>query len=246
MATLQELERALVNADRAGDMDAARKIAAVLSRARKDIVNQIPDTQVEETIVRPPEPTVGQKIVGAGEAALTTVTGATGGTVGMIGGTLKGLAEQILSGNFGTREAADLVEKSAMQGAQALTYMPRTQAGQEYAQDVGEVMQQVIPVTPLTSEMGMIGQSVRAAAPAVRATAQQKVAAPMQQAAQRTGQAVKQAIGIEPAPAATPGTGASIGAAGVDAATLRQAKAQELPVPIKLTEGQKTRTFEQQ
>lgn len=245
MATLQELERALVNADRAGDMDAARKIAAVLSRARKDIVNQIPDTQVEETIVRPPEPTIGEKIVGAGEAALTTATGATGGTVGMIGGTLKGLAEQILSGNFGTREAADLVEKSAMQGAQALTYAPRTPAGQEYAQNVGEVMQQVIPVTPLTAELGMIGQSTRAAAPAVRAATQQKVVAPVQQAAQRAGQAVKQAVGIEPT-APTPGTGGSVGAAGVDMATLRQAKAQELPVPIKLTEGQKTRTFEQQ
>lgn len=246
MATLQELERALVNADRAGDMDAARKIAAVLSRARQDVVNQIPDTQVEETVVRPPEPTVGEKIVGAGEAALTTVTGATGGTVGMIGGTLKGLAEQILSGNFGTREAANLVEKSAMEGAQALTYMPRTQAGREYAQDVGEVMQQVIPVTPLTAELGMIGQSTRMAAPAVRATTQQKVVAPIQQVAQRAGQTVKQAVGMEAPATPTPGTGASIGAAGVDVATLRQAKAQELPVPIKLTEGQKTRAFEQQ
>lgn len=246
MATLQELERALVNADRAGDMDAARKIAAVLGRARKDIVNQIPDTQVPETVVRPPEPTIGEKVAGAGEAALTTVTGAAGGTVGMIGGTLKGLAEQILSGNFGTQEAAKLVEKSAMEGAQALTYVPRTQAGREYAQDVGEVMQQVIPVTPLTAELGMIGQSTRMAAPAVRATAQQKVVAPVQQAAQRAGQTVKQAVGMETPAAPAPGTGASIGAAGVDAATLRQAKAQELPVPIKLTEGQKTRTFEQQ
>jgi len=32
-------------------------------------------------------PTAGQRVVGAGEAALTTVTGATGGTLGMIGGT---------------------------------------------------------------------------------------------------------------------------------------------------------------
>jgi hypothetical protein len=39
---------------------------------------------------------------------------------------------------------------------------------------------------------------------------------------------------------------ASGGAAAVDIGTLRQAKAEELPVPIKLTEGQRTRAFEQQ
>ncbi len=38
----------------------------------------------------------------------------------------------------------------------------------------------------------------------------------------------------------------SAGSAAVEAGTLRQAKAEELPVPIKLTEGQKSREFGQQ
>ena len=253
MATLQELELALVNADKAGDLDAARRLAAVLVKARQDTTNQIPNTIVPGTTQERVEPSLGEKIVGAGETALTLGTGVTGGTVGMIGGTLKGLAEQILSGQFGTPQAANAVEQSAMQGAQALTYAPRTQAGQEMAAATGEALQQVTPITPMTAELGAISAGARAARPAMAATAQ-RVAAPVQAAAtKRAGQTVAKAVEPirEMMPGATskrptPGTQASGGSAGVDMATLRQAKADELPVPIKLTEGQKTRQFEQQ
>lgn len=255
MATLQELERALVNADRAGDTDAARKLAAVVSRARQDVVNQIPDTTVAETMPQYVEPTVGEKIVGAGETALTLATGATGGTVGMIGGTLKGLAEQILSGKFGTPEAAKLVEQEAMKGAQALTYAPRTEAGQEMARETGQFLAETIPpVIPVVGPPGAVMSGIRAAQPAVATTARQattaarQAAAPVVQAVKETVQTAaskaKQAVGLEAPPRATPGTPGSAGAMGVDVATQRAMKAQELPVPIKLTEGQKTRQFE--
>ena len=255
MATLQELERALVNADRAGDTDAARKLAAVISRARQDIVNQIPDTTVAETVPQYVEPTVGEKIIGAGETALTLATGATGGTIGMIGGTLKGLAEQILSGKFGTQEAANLVEKSAMEGAQALTYTPRTEAGQEMARETGQFLAETIPpVIPVVGPPGAVVSGIRAAQPAVATTARQattaarQAAAPVVQAVKETAQTAaskaKQAVGLEAPPHATPGTPGSAGDMGVDVATQRAMKAQELPVPIKLTEGQKTRQFE--
>lgn len=244
MATLQQLETALKNADAAGDMDAARKLAAVISRARQDVSNQIPDTMVAETQPQYVEPSIGEKIIGAGETALTLGTGATGGTVGMIGGTLKGLAEQILSGKFGTAEAANAVEQSAMKGAQALTYAPRTPAGQEMAAATGEALQQVIPVAPLTAEMGALSAGARAALPAVAATAQ-RAAAPVQAAAAKVAETAKQIMPGAEAKRPTPGTPASGGAASVDMGTLRQAKAEELPIPIKLTEGQKTRQFDQ-
>lgn len=252
MATLQELELALVNADKAGDLDAARRLAAVLVKARQDVKNQIPDSTVPGTTPEYVEPSLGEKIVGAGEAALTIGTGAVGGTAGLIGGTLKGLAEQILSGQFGSQQAADLVQKSAMQGAQALTYAPRTQSGQEQVQAVGEVLQNVPPVIPVVGPIGAVATSTKMAAP-VAAAAAGRVAAPVVQATKRAGQAVAKVT--EPiremmpgatAKRPTPGTPGSGGAAGVDMATLRQAKAEELPVPIKLTEGQKTRQFEQQ
>lgn len=251
MATLQELEQALVNADKAGDLDAARRLASVLVQARQDVKNQIPDSTVPGTTPEYVEPSLGEKIVGTGEAALTIGTGAIGGTAGLIGGTLKGLAEQILSGQFGSREAANLVQKSAMQGAQALTYEPRTQSGQEQVQAVGEVLQNVPPVIPVIGPIGAVAASTKMAAPVVAATAG-RAAAPVVAATKRVGQTVANAAGPirEMLPGATksptPGTQASGGSAGVDMATLRQAKADELPVPIKLTEGQKTRQFEQQ
>jgi hypothetical protein len=251
MATLQELELALVNADKAGDLDAARRLAAVLVKARQDVKNQIPDSTVPGTTPEYVEPSLGEKIIGTGEAALTIGTGAVGGTAGLIGGTLKGLAEQILSGQFGSREAANLVEKSAMQGAQALTYAPRTQSGQEQVQAVGEVLQNIPPVIPVVGPIGAVATSTKMAAPVVASTAR-RTAAPVVAATKRAGQAVAKVAEpiTEMLPGATkkptPGTPGSGGAAGVDLATLRQAKAEELPVPIKLTEGQKTRQFEQQ
>lgn len=227
MATLQELELALVNADKAGDLDAARRLAAVLVKARQDTTNQIPDTIVPGTTQEYVEPSLGEKIVGAGETALTLATGATGGTVGMIGGTLKGLAEQILSGQFGSQEAANLVQKSAMQGAQALTYAPHTQSGQEQVQAVGEVLQNVPPVIPAIGPTGAVSTGAKTAAPAVAATAG-RVAAPVVAATKRAGQAV--------AKAAEPIRGMMPGAPTSDV-PLRQIFTSDVPTAFKAADA---------
>lgn len=213
---------------------------------------------------RPKPPTLGERLIGAGEAGLTTLTGVTGGTVGMIGGTVKQLAQNVLDGSFGTPQAADLVEKAAMEGAQSLTYMPRTEQGREQAQAVGDFMQQTIPVMPLTAEMGMLGQAVKNAAPAVRATAGAGMATTAAKAGQvvdavkppiiNTVNAVKaapgramEAVGLKSPEVATPtpGTGGSVGAMGTDVATMRRIAGEELPVPVELTKGQATRDFGQ-
>lgn len=249
MATLQQLETALINADKAGDMAAARQIAAVLKRNREDPMNQVPGTEIPETMQRQEEPSLGQNIVGAGETALALGSGATGGALGMIGGTLKGLAEQLLSGQFGTQQAADAVEQAAMGGAEALTYAPRTQAGQEQTAAVGEALAPLAALAPMTAELGVIGQgaralpgAARAAAPAVQEAAG-KIIAPIKGAAEKIKAAVRPASADEQAGA---GGARSGGAAAVEAGRLRQAKANELPVPIKLTEGQRSRELGQQ
>ena len=214
-------------------------------------------------IERPREPSFGEKLTGAGEAALTTATGLTGGLAGMVGGTGVGMTKAILSGRFGTKEAADMVERSAMEGAQALTYAPRTEVGQEYAQNVGDVMQQAMPLAGLGGEMAMLGAGIKAAQPAVNA-ATRAAAVPViagagraaeiaQTGATRAVQAVKNAPGLaaemvglkEPTVAPTLGTKVSGGAAGTDVSTMRRVAAQELPVPVDLTKGQATRDFGQ-
>ena len=237
MATLAQLENALRNADKAGDMDAARKLAAAITSARADSANLIPGSVIPETIQQAPEPSFVDQAIGAGEAGLTLATGATGGAVGMIGGTLKGLAEQILSGQFGTPEAARLVEQSAIKGAEALTYAPRTQAGQEQVQSVGGALQNLIPVVPLAGQVGAMATGAKAAAPIVTAT-MQRAAAPIQRAAQSGVQAVKQAMTKAPEAATF---GESGGAAAADLAQMRIEAARSLPVPVELTRGAATR-----
>jgi hypothetical protein len=258
MATLPELERALVNADKAGDQEAARRLATVINRERErraadpsiELTEQIPDmgpTVVLGTVPEAPDPTLGDQLTGAGEAALTTVTGATGGTLGMIGGTLKGIAEELLAGEFGTREAADRIEQQAMEGMQALTYAPRTEAGQEIVETIGEVTEPLVAVAPMAAQLQPVAASTRAAAPVARATVGRRVVQPAQQATQQVVERIKQAVPARDDDARpTPGTGTSAGAQAVDQTTLRQTQADELPVPIQLTEGQRTRDFEAQ
>lgn len=176
----------------------------------------------------PEEPGIGDQLVGAGETALALGTGATGGAVGMIGGTLKGLAEQILSGQFGTQQAADLVEQEAMRGAEALTYSPRTQAGQEQTRAVGEAMAPLAAVAPMTAELGAIGRGAQAAAPVAAAAARpvmaaaQRAAAPATQAIQRGAAAVREAVPSVRA------TAPSVGAAATPEALRRTEVAAQL------------------
>ena len=142
----------------------------------------------------PQQPSIGQQIVGAGETALTLGTGAIGGTLGTLAGTLSGLSQQILSGQFGTPEAMRAVEQAAASGAQALTYQPRTEAGQEQVQALGQVLSNVLPpVLPMIAAPGALMQATRIATPSVGAAGQITKAAG-QRAATATGQAIARPI----------------------------------------------------
>jgi len=88
-----------------------------------------------------PERTLGETLTGLGEAALTTATGATGGALGFAAGTLEGAARNL---------AGDLTQEEAMQLAQergaALTFAPRTEAGQDIVGGIGEALGSLPPV----------------------------------------------------------------------------------------------------
>lgn len=247
MATITELEIALKNADKAGDMDAARKLAAILTRARQVPANMIPDTDVPETIVRPPEPTMGEQVVGGLEAAATLATGATTGMIGMAGGTLKGMAQQILAGKFGTPEAMKMVEKSAAEGMQAATYAPRGQAGQEQVQAIGKVMGDVLPpVIPMTGPIGAVGRSASAMTPLAEATAMRGLAAskPIVQRAAQGVKAIPEGMGKMIGGDSGLPESASVKRTGGAAATpieLQRATEAEM-AGLKLSEGETTRS----
>jgi hypothetical protein len=205
----------------------------------------------------PKPPTLGERIVGAGETALAVGTGLTGGTFGTVVGAAKGLTEQILSGEFGTPEAAKAVERAAAEGARALTFQPRTEVGQEMTQAVGQFAAEVLPpVVPVVTAPGQLAQATRQALPITQATAQRGAVA-TQQAAQATGRAVarpiqaattavRETLGMEtPTSPAAPGARVSGGAAATPEALRRVTTAEGLPVPIPLTRGGATREAEQ-
>ncbi|MCZ3293837.1 hypothetical protein NYZ61_16340 [Acinetobacter baumannii] len=204
-----------------------------------------------------PEPSLADKALGLGEAALSAATGATGGTLGMLGGTISQVGREVLSGDFGTPDAAQRISQNAAEGAADLTYAPRTQTGQEYTQALGEISEPLVALTPALSELALAGQAARGVAPiaqgqAIR-TAQavapvvervgQMAARPVQVVtnATRSGvQRVGEMVGMRTPEAEGPAP-ANVGAAQVDLATIRQALSQDLPYPVQLTEGQMTR-----
>jgi hypothetical protein len=114
------------------------------------------------------DPSFQEKLIGAAEVLMTLASGATTGAGGMVRGTLEGLAEQILSGQFGTPEAAQMIEQKAMQRAGEATYMPRTPVGQEYVQETSDVLRQLPAMAPLVAETGAIRAGLAGAAQAAR------------------------------------------------------------------------------
>jgi hypothetical protein len=253
MATAQEYAAWIVqNADKRGTPD-FETVAKAYEAAKGRETTAVTQQQIAPV---PQAPSMLDQIVGAGETALTLGTALTGGTVGTIYGAGKGIAQQILSGEFGTPEAVRAVEKAAAEGAQALTYQPRTEAGQEQVQAVGRLAAEVLPpVLPTITAPGQLLQAARQVAPIAQATAQRGVAA-TQQVARTTGQAiarpvqaattaVRETLGIQ-TPTAAPAAGrVSVGAAATPADLQRVTTAEQLGFvgPAGLTAGQRTRNF---
>lgn len=89
---------------------------------------------------RAPEPSLGEKILGAGEAGLTLGSSMLLAPVGMALGTGAGAIEAALNGTYGTTEGANAIEARAKQAAQSAVYQPRTSAGQGYVQSASEIL----------------------------------------------------------------------------------------------------------
>ncbi|HEY8878272.1 MAG TPA: hypothetical protein VIN03_11950 [Roseateles sp.] len=283
MASLQDLETALVNADKAGDSDAARRLAVAVRDARAAAASapsadRIPGMGAEPAAA--PSPTLSQRAVGTGEAALATITSPFAYLNGLAAGG-NTFVKRLLAESFGAENPEQYDPGKAFeQASQAAQYTPRTAQGQEQAGAVADAMQGLAPLAGLTGEAAALGQAMRAGRAGAtlpttaRATAEgvardagalvspaagETAAAGVGKAIDAAGKApgiIRDAaaslpartreliFGAEEAPAA--GTMGSAGAAGTDLATQRATTAESLPVPIKLTQGQRTRDFAQQ
>ena len=196
------------------------------------------------------------RLAGAGETALTLGTAATGGVFGTIGGGVSEAINQARAGTFGTPAAARAISERAAAGAQQYTYTPRTEAGQENVQQLGALSQLLPPVLPGALPTGMLSQTVQQTAPIVAATAlrsadlvrqgARQTADVVRQGARQTVGAVKKAptivresLGLDVEPTATPSGQASVGAAGTPMGLQREQTASS--VGAKLTLGERER-----
>lgn len=98
--------------------------------------------------------------VGVMETLGTLASGATGGTLGTIGGTLWGVGEAIADGTFGTPEGVETIGGRAAQGGETLTYAPRTEAGRDYVETVGEATEQFAGAEGLAGPLQGVASTV--------------------------------------------------------------------------------------
>ncbi len=176
-----------------------------------------------------PETNFIQDVVGLAETIGTLGTGATTGALGYAQGVGTGLVDAISAGEFGTQQGVQRVADTAQRYAERGTYAPRTQAGQEIAGAVGEAA-------------ALLPPTLAAFSPAQVAGAGQAARASMQAAKPVVTEAAQSIMPAQQAPARS--IGAAEAAGGLEAQRL--ARAESLPVPIKLTKGQATQDFAQQ
>ena len=104
-----------------------------------------------------------------GVAGLETVGAlASGATLGMAGqalGSIEGIIKEVAAGNFGTKEAADRIEQLAMKRSGQGTRAPKTELGQEVVEGIGQALDPLNAVAPLS--MNIQGALVGARAPKI-------------------------------------------------------------------------------
>lgn len=214
----------------------------------------------EPRVAQAPEPSLRERLVGELEAAGALATGATTGVLGAIQSGGQALAQSILSGTFGTPEAARMIEQAVTSGMQGMTYQPRTPAGQEAMRTIGGALEALPPVLPIVGPAVVPATQVPGQA---RTVAQQVSAAVQPPAPVRRVEPTLEAAPVTvtaPTPTMVAGqpsimpAGMAVqrgaaGAAGVPVAVERRAVAATMPVPFTgptaLTKGQATRDFAQ-
>lgn len=115
--------------------------------------------------------TIGEELKGAAEAGLALGTGATTGAIGGLIGTIGGLGEAALSGEFGTPAQAQKVKEAQARGFQAGTYTPRTEVGKERTRQVVEMLAPLEAFPMVAPELEAIGGLYGAMKPQVKTMA---------------------------------------------------------------------------
>lgn len=155
--TSQQYVDAIRRAKAANRPDVADSLAEDAARLFPDgpeIKNQSMVSNADRAII--------DNIIGAGETALTMATGATGGALGMIGGTIEGIGESIAEGKYGTTEGAEDAQRTAFKRAGQFTYEPRSEKGQQFVNIIGELTENIPIIPTIAPQMTALQAGLRA------------------------------------------------------------------------------------
>lgn len=191
--------------------------------SQRSLVEQIPGGAAPRLPVENRGGFTQSPLFGVGEAALSAGTGLVGGILGPAAGIVRTLT----GGKFGTQEGIRQGEQFAQNISGAMTYRPRSEIGQDIIGDIGKLISR--------SKIAGLGPTEALAMAPLAGPAMTQAS----QAVRSTPQRLSGIFGSQPEMI-------GVGAAETRPATLRMERAAQFPVPIKLTKGQATRTFEQQ
>lgn len=113
---------------------------------------------------------IGESALGAAEAGLSLATGVGVGLPMMAGGTVQGIVEAILNAQS-KEEAANILEQYITRAAEAGTYSPRTEAGQEFTRVGAEALASLPPIMGVSggaAPFAAARQGARAGVPGAR------------------------------------------------------------------------------
>jgi hypothetical protein len=141
-----------------------------------------------------------------------------------LAGNVAGIARTLTSGQYGTPQGIQAGQETARNVSEALTYQPRSELGQNIIGGIGKAVEssKLAGLGPAEA-IPLAGLLGPAASQSARLAKNIEIQTPTQQPAM---------VGM--------------GAASTELPALRMERAQQLPVPIKLTKGQAERSFEQQ
>lgn len=262
MATAEDYARWIIaNQDKKGTPEfdtvsrayvASKNLVKANDQDPSALALESPGTQFEEAGANPsPDRTIAEQAAGVGESALAIGTGMTTGLAGAGLGTIRGLGESVLSGQFGTQAGADLVEQRARQGMESLTYSPSTQPGQQYTAAVGEALSPLAAIPIAGGAGALTAQVARSSIPVaadIAAVGAQRAGQAASQAANVIGGLpgrVMESVGLREAELPDQFAGPAGGSAAANLSNLRGNMARDLPVPVDLTLGAQTRNAAQ-
>lgn len=241
MATEEQLKQALIAADRKGDKKAANLFATKIKEmrlAKQTPAESIPifdnaGNPIEPDAPRPrQELSAGDYAKGLGETALALGTGVASSLLNTPVGFVRGLADSVQSGQFGTQAGSEKIAQAIQNQIGYGVNQPESEAGRRMVGAIGETLGALPPVVGGFSpaQLAAAGQSAKASA-RVAPTA----AAESAQAARQAAQTAKQSFASR-----------SVGAAEIPIEQIRRQQAQDLPVPLNITKGMATQDRTQQ